>query len=437
MSDAGEITDPIEGVKKTIARSKDLIASATEELNQHNRWLKSYLASEKRDQEKYARWLKRQQVMHRRQLQRQRMIRSCKQFAWACVFFVRSVCLILLKGAISALIYLRDLLLISASWTGLKAYALALAFLRAASTASSWIALRTRALALSLLSLLSVSLSWIRVNGHALALALLRAVSTASSWITVKTRALALSLLSLLSVSVSWLRVNGHALALALLRAASTASSWIAWMRVKAHALALALALLKANSTASSWIAVKARALTFSLLSLLSVSFSWIRVKADALALALLNAASMSFPWIRAKARDLALSFLNLIAAARPLPRRYQRRVSALAGKLSEQAKSGGDDLKRSALSTTRLLRAWISESGLRFRRGVRAWGTGLPIAPRLQVEGSDQGPELEGRIESKVEGATFGHEEPTTKQSTALVCLEPRRNRLPVVQTS
>jgi hypothetical protein len=131
VSDAGDITDPIEGVEKSVSRSKDVIASATEELNQHQRWLKSYLASEKRDRDKHARWLKRQQVMHRRQLQRQRMIRSCKRFALAFVFFVRSVYLVLLKGATSALIYLRDRLLISASWIGLKAHALALALIRA------------------------------------------------------------------------------------------------------------------------------------------------------------------------------------------------------------------------------------------------------------------------------------------------------------------
>ena len=56
------VTDPdgtIEpGVKGRVARSKDLVATTTEDLKQYHRWLKDYLASEKRDRDRHMRRLR-------------------------------------------------------------------------------------------------------------------------------------------------------------------------------------------------------------------------------------------------------------------------------------------------------------------------------------------------------------------------------------------
>ena len=380
-SDASDNIDVI-SVKEAIARSKELIASVTEELNQHNLWFKSYLDSERRNRERHARWLNRQEAIRRRQLKRQRMVQSFGRVALACLFFVRSVARLLVQGVISALFYLRHWFWVSASWTyfevrfialsllrlisvtsrwlAVKARFVAFALLRAASTAFSWIAVKTRALTLLLLSRLSVGLSWIRVNGHAFALSFLRAASTAFSRIAAKTRGLALLLLSRLSVSLSWIRVNSHA---------------------------FTLAFLSASSTAFHWIAVKSRALRLSLLSRFSVSLSWIGVRARA-AFAL-SLASMTSPWSRI------------------------------------------DNLKRSSLTKLRLAQT-PRERGLHFWRRLRA--TGIPSQVGAEPQGEGNELRSEGRVESKV-AASFRHDEPKAKQSTALVCIEPWRNRLPIVK--
>jgi hypothetical protein len=62
VPDPGGTIEPMEGVKGNVARSKDLVASATEDLKQHHGWLKGYLASEKRDRDRHMRRLRPQHV---------------------------------------------------------------------------------------------------------------------------------------------------------------------------------------------------------------------------------------------------------------------------------------------------------------------------------------------------------------------------------------
>ena len=468
-SDASDNIDVI-SVKEAIARSKELIASVTEELNQHNLWFKSYLDSERRNRERHARWLNRQEAIRRRQLKRQRMVQSFGRVALACLFFVRSVARLLVQGVISALFYLRHWFWVSASWTyfevrfialsllrlisvtsrwlAVKARFVAFALLRAASTAFSWIAVKTRALTLLLLSRLSVGLSWIRVNGHAFALSFLRAASTAFSRIAAKTRALTLLLLSRLPVIWSWIRVNSQALALAFLKAASTAFSWIAvrsralrlsllsrlpviwsWIRVNGHAFALAF--LRAASTAFSRIAAKTRALTLLLLSRLSVGLSWIRVNSHAFTLAFLKAASNAFYWIAVKTRALRLSLLSRFSVSLSWIGVRARAAFALSLASMTSPWSRIDNLKRSSLTKLRLAQT-PRERGLHFWRRLRA--TGIPSQVGAEPQGEGNELRSEGRVESKV-AASFRHDEPKAKQSTALVCIEPWRNRLPIVK--
>ena len=303
-SEPGDV-DPIEAAKRDVGRSKDLAASAAEELRQHHRWLQDALATEAQNREKHASSLKRQQVIQQRLLKLQRLI-----------LVVRRILLFLLKGAFSALIYLCDLLLIGCTW----------------------FALSIRAVALSLLRLLSISASW---SGQ-------------------KARVLALSLLRLLSISASW---SGQ----------------------------------------------KARVLALSLRQLLSIGFSRSRVRVHTLALGSLRAASSSAFRVHATTRRIALSGFEQIAAARILSRHYfQGGVTDLVRKFSEQARIGVGDLKRSALTTNRLLLTLISREGGRLSR---ASGMRSPVGPRPQ-EGTDLKPESEARIESKVD-----HEEPAPKK--------------------
>ena len=62
MTDPDGTIEPVEGVKGRVAQSKDLVATTTEDLKQHHRWLKDYLASEKRDRDRHMRRLRPQHL---------------------------------------------------------------------------------------------------------------------------------------------------------------------------------------------------------------------------------------------------------------------------------------------------------------------------------------------------------------------------------------
>ena len=58
MTDPDGTIEPVEGVKRRVALSKDLVATTTEDLKQYHHWLKDYLASEKRDRDRHMRRLR-------------------------------------------------------------------------------------------------------------------------------------------------------------------------------------------------------------------------------------------------------------------------------------------------------------------------------------------------------------------------------------------
>ena len=62
MTDPDGTIEPVEGVKGRVARSKDLVATTTEDLKQYHHWLKDYLASEKRDRDRHMRRLRPQHL---------------------------------------------------------------------------------------------------------------------------------------------------------------------------------------------------------------------------------------------------------------------------------------------------------------------------------------------------------------------------------------
>jgi hypothetical protein len=498
VSNAEVDIDPFESAKRKVARSKDLVASATEDLHQHHRWLKDTIATEARNREKHARWLKRQQVSQQRKLKRQRLILSCKRGAWASVLVLRSISLFLSNKISSALAYLLDLLLISAawiarrlwagavsllrlmsnivSWLWVRGNALALAFRRGTSIIASRVALKARIHALSLRKFLAISLSWTGAQTHAFARALGRVASRSASLIAVKSHNLSLSLGKLLSTGLARSRVRANAIAFASATAVSRSASWmvaesrslsillgkrlsIGISRGSVTAHALALASVTATFRIASWIVAKSRALSLLLGQRLSTGFSRGSVRAHAFALASVTATVSIASWIVAKSRTLslllgqklstgfsrqrvraravalvsvtagsasrigattrriALAVFKRIAVARLLA---QERTTNLVRKLSLQARSGVHALRSGSHQINRSL------GGLRFWGRMGVSGISASVAPTTESQ-----PNLEDRSESKV-----GHEEPALTQSTALICIEPLRSSLPVVQT-
>jgi hypothetical protein len=197
-SDAGDVIDPVEAAKQNVTRSKDLAASAADDLKKHRRWMQDALAAEAKNLKKHARWLKRQEAMQQRSLKRRRLLRSCTRSALALVRVARPIARSLWKGGLWALVYLRDLLLIGCTW----------------------IALCIRTAALSLLGLLAISASWLGQKTQVLAIATLRAASISASWLDQKTRVLAIVTLRAASISASWFGQKTRVLVLAIGQAA-------------------------------------------------------------------------------------------------------------------------------------------------------------------------------------------------------------------------
>ena len=398
-SDANHNID-LGAVKTNIARSKELIGSATDDLNQYHLWVKSYTKSERQNREMHARWLSRQEAIGRRRLKRQRMVQSCTRVILSCVFFVRFLARLLVTGVLGQF-YLRHWLWVSASWTFFQARSKAFSLLRLISVASSWLAAATKAVtlavsatasttfsrlangsrtfAVSLRSRLTVILSWLFVSAPTIALRLLRATSATFYRIAVKTRVVTLAVRGPASTTLSRFAVASRTLAVSL-RSRLTAI----WSRICVSGPALTHRLLWAVSTTFYRIAVKTRALSRGLLSRLSAGLSWIRANSEALALAFPGAASNTF----CRLGDFKLSLLLL-------------------------AKN----------SSERLIIFW---------RHLRATGIRSLRASEPRGEGTE--PKLEGPTHSNA-SASIGQDEPRAKQSRALVRVEPWRHRLPIVR--
>jgi hypothetical protein len=97
--------------------------------------------------------------------------------------------------------------------------------------------------------------------------------------------------------------------------------------------------------------------------------------------------------------------------------------------------------LMRLALATNRPFFTLISRKGGLLSRGrLRAYSIHSPAAKPTPQVGTDLHPDLEVRIESKVDQEEPAQRHSTAlvaKHSTALTCIEPWRCGLPVVQTS
>jgi hypothetical protein len=226
--DSIELIDTqIAAAKRSVNRLKRFDRSAKEHLEQHQRWLEGYVAQEARDRERHERRLRYLQLRHQRRIRRQRLIQWCKQLALAVALFVRSSGLSVLKGAVSALTYLAELLLIRASWLGAKVYALARLLIKLLAVSFSWVRSKAYALARSTAKLLSIGLSWSRVKANAFALFLVGAASASFALVQGKSHDLARSTAKLLSIGLSWTHVKARACTHLLLNLASVSHSWI------------------------------------------------------------------------------------------------------------------------------------------------------------------------------------------------------------------
>ena len=442
VSNATDILDPFERAQGDVARSKEVIAATTKDLIDHDRWLKDYLASEKRSRKRHALYVRCQHARQRRTINRQRMARSGRRAALRLAISVRSTSRSLLKGATYRLARLRDLTLISASWVTSTTYVFSSWLLGQLFISLSWIGAKGRTLTLISLKAASISLSWIAVRARVFALASLRAASIASTWVASRARALAIVSVGAASAGFTLARAKSRDLARASLNAAAIGGSWLAartnvlaiassnatssgvfWTMAKSHAFALQSR--QAAAIGSSWTAANTRALVRASLSAASTGSYWVRAKSGDLALKLHHAGSMASPWIHSAAHGAAVRLLALSAATRGTAHLQSERAALLALRLTAQAKGEIDALRRAARSGELTPPAWRRFAAIASQRKGLVNGFEMEEEPTASKS---------GRTISDTEDATLQTGEYASRN--ALICVEPWRCRLPVVQT-
>jgi hypothetical protein len=120
-------------------------------------------------------------------------------------------------------------------------------------------------------------------------------------------------------------------------------------------------------------------------------------------------------PWVRAKADEAAVRLQRLKTVATEVAHRQSEQASLIALRLSAQAKGELDALRRAAHAGELTPPAW---------RKFMAMGVKLKQEPRETIEG----PKSEAEPDGLQNGARVS--------SNALICIEPWRCRLPMVQT-
>ena len=126
-------------------------------------------------------------------------------------------------------------------------------------------------------------------------------------------------------------------------------------------------------------------------------------------------AGTLTSPWLRAKADEAAVRLRRLNAAAMAVAQRQSEHASLITLRLTAQAKGQLDALRRAARAGELTPPAW---------RKFMATGLKLKQEPSEPIAGHDQ-------AMADLDGLQNG----ARASSNALICLEPWRCRLPVVQ--
>ena len=319
-------------VKETVVRSGEVLVSAKEELNDHQRWLKVQTAAVQADRQRHDRWLQRQrdrqealkrreQKRARRRLMRQAAARSVRDGVSVAVLAVRSVLWLLVAKTISGLNYIDGLAASGAAWMGARLRDLVLHVARAVWRGLLIAERMARSLALSIWILLSAGVSRIAAVRSVLWLLVAKIISglnyidglTASGAASVAFR------LRDLVLDVAGAVWRGLLLTGRTARSLSR-SIWIllsaGFARIAAKAHAMAPRVGNFLSICFGGLAARAHDVSRSMGRGLATGFSWLSAKADALTRSAGEALAPAFAFISAKAYALAPSLSERITKA-------------------------------------------------------------------------------------------------------------------------
>jgi hypothetical protein len=312
-ADGGESVAAFEAtvaeVRQTVVRSGEVLSSAKEDLNDHQRWLEVESAAVEADQARHDRWLQRQrerqeaierreQAKRRRQATRQRAVQSVKDAVSAVAAFVASLFWLVVGKIVAAFSYVGGLIASGAAWVGAQLRYGALLVAVAVQRALLWTGQKARTAALAIGALLSAGFFVVAAKTSELARAAGRLLSAASSSLGAKTSALA--------------GASGRAL-----------SAGLSQVSAKIHTLTPQIG--RFLSVCFSGISARVRDLSRSTGRLLAIGFAAFAVRADALARSTVRLLTPAFAWISAKAYSLAPSLAERVAKAELITAHYAR----------------------------------------------------------------------------------------------------------------
>jgi hypothetical protein len=313
-ADGGESVAAFEAtvaeVKQTVVRSGEVLFSAKEDLNDHQRWLEVQNAAVEADRARHDRWLQRQrerqeaierreQAKRRRQAMRQRAVQSVKDAVSAVAAFVASLFWLVVGRIVAAFSYVGGLIASGAAWVGAQLRYGALLVAVAVQRALLWTGQKARTAALAIGALLSAGFFVVAAKTSQLAGAAGRLLSAASSSLGAKTTALA--------------GASGRAL-----------SAGLSQVSAKIHTLTPQIGRFLA--ICFSGIAARVRDLSRSTGRLLAIGFAALAVKADAFARSTGRLLAPHFAWICAKAYALAPSLAERVAKAGLITAHFARK---------------------------------------------------------------------------------------------------------------
>jgi hypothetical protein len=273
--------DPIEAAEIDIAGSKDLIASVSDDLSQHQRWIENYRVSERR----HARWLQFQELRYQLELKRRALMRALKRFSLSVALLARAIWTFTVKWTTAFI-----------AWLTPRVHALALTLRTWIAAALAWTWATAVVFARASLKAASIALAWFAATSRDFARASLKAASIAFAWITAKSRDAARASLTAASIAVAWIAVQSEAFAHTLERSASRA-----WLKARI----LARVSLRAASVGSSRVAVTYRAYALAVQRSATAGLSRAWATTSSLARASLEAGSEGFTFVAAKSRRL------------------------------------------------------------------------------------------------------------------------------------
>jgi hypothetical protein len=313
-ADGGESVAAFEAtvaeVKQTVVRSGEVLFSAKEDLNDHQRWLEVQNAAVEADRARHDRWLQRQrerqeaierreQAKRRRQAMRQRAVQSVKHAVSAVAAFVASLFWLVVGRIVAAFSYVGGLIASGAAWVGAQLRYGALLVAVAVQRALLWTGQKARTAALAIGALLSAGFFVVAAKTSELAGAAGRLLSAASSSLGAKTTALA--------------GASGRAL-----------SAGLSQVSAKIHTLTPQIGRFLA--ICFSGIAARVGDLSRSTGRLLAIGFAALAVKADAFARSTGRLLAPHFAWICAKAYALAPSLAERVAKAGLITAHFARK---------------------------------------------------------------------------------------------------------------